>query len=63
MWEAKEGEFHLHLKPSHFKCGDKMVVIAPIGLERKHRKLVISWACSRGPFCNEECRYSFKHKV
>jgi hypothetical protein len=35
------------------------IVVAPIGLERRGEKTVISWACSRGATCrNPECRYS-----
>jgi hypothetical protein len=35
------------------------VVIAPIGVERRNEKTVISWACNRGATCrNPECRYS-----
>jgi hypothetical protein len=39
------------------------VIIAPIGLERRGEKTVISWACSRGATCrNPECRYSAAFK-
>jgi hypothetical protein len=35
------------------------VIIAPIGIERKGDKTVVSWACSKGSTCmNKECRYS-----
>jgi hypothetical protein len=42
------------------------IIVAPIGLERRGEKTVISWACSRGAACrNPECRYSaaFKEKT
>jgi len=42
------------------------IIVAPIGLERRDERLVISWACSRGATCrNPECRYSsaFKEKT
>lgn len=42
------------------------IIVAPIGVERKGEKTVISWACSRGATCrNPECRYSaaFKEKT
>lgn len=40
------------------------IIIAPIGIERKGEKTVISWACNRGATChNRECRYSFLAKA
>ena len=41
-----------------------IAIIAPIGVERKGEKIVISWACNRGHAChNKECRYSFLAKA
>jgi hypothetical protein len=41
-------------------------VIAPIGIEKRNGRVVISWACNMGATCrNPECRYSsaFKEKT
>jgi hypothetical protein len=42
------------------------IVIAPIGIEKRNGRVVISWACNMGATCrNPECRYSsaFKEKT
>ena len=40
----------------------KTVIIAPIVINYERNGVVISWACSRAPYCyDEECRYS-KHQ-
>jgi len=40
------------------------IILAPIGIEKKGEKTIISWACSRGSTChNRECRYSFLAKT
>ena len=36
------------------------IIVAPIGLEKRGEKTIVSWACSRGSTChNRECRYCF----
>jgi len=44
------------------KIEKKTVIIAPIAINYNKNGIIISWACSRAPYCyDEECRYS-KHQ-
>jgi hypothetical protein len=62
--ELKKREIHLVLRPTlspcyNFKKEEPVtVVITPVAVAERNGDLVVSWACSLGPWCPHVCRYS-----
>lgn len=51
-------------KVDKYQREKRTVIIAPIIIDEVSQGVLqIGWACSRGPYCNDEdCRYSHKAK-